>query len=353
MSKMTYLVAALALAVSCGPTRHAPGGDDDNNGGDAGNNQGSGSGIGSSCITSNETAMSTPLDIYIMLDQSGSMDEDNKWPNVTSAINTFVQQPNLNGISVGIQYFGIEDNEDEDVCTISTYATPEVEIAPLPGVASSIMTSISAHSPISGTPTFEALSGAVQHAQSWASSHSGDTVVVVLATDGEPMSNCGTETLASVEGVASSGASGTPKVLTFVIGVGSSLSNLDGIASAGGTGSAFIVDTNGSADQQFLAALNAIRGTAIGCTYQIPVPSSGMINYNEVNIIYTPGGGGSPVTIPQVASASACPATGNAWYYDNPTAPTEIILCSATCGTIEADSTGSLGIALGCSTVIE
>ncbi|HEY3806921.1 MAG TPA: VWA domain-containing protein [Kofleriaceae bacterium] len=352
MSKLMYFVAALALMFSCGPTRHTPGGDDDNNGADGGNNQGSQM-MGSSCVTSTETAMSTPLDIYIMLDQSGSMDEDNKWSNVTSALDTFVQQPNLGGISVGLQYFGIEDNEDDDVCTASTYATPEVEIAALPGVASQITSSISGHSPIAGTPTYQALLGAVQHAQSWASSHSSDTVVVVLATDGDPESNCGSNSVAAVETVAQSGYSGTPKIPTFVIGVGTDLTNLDGIAAAGGTGSAFIVDTGGSADQQFLAALNAIRGTAIGCTYQIPVPSMGTINYSQVNIIYTPGGGGSPMTIPQVASMSACPSTGNAWYYDNATAPTEIILCSATCGTIEADSTGSLGIALGCSTVIE
>jgi hypothetical protein len=353
MSKLMYFVAALALMFSCGPTRHTPGGDDDNNGADGGNNQGSQM-MGSSCVTSTETAMSTPLDIYIMLDQSGSMDDvpnnPTKWESVTSAIDTFVQQPNLNGISVGLQYFGAETGNE---CTVSNYSTPEVEIAALPGVASQIASSIQAHSPDTDTPTYEALEGAVQHAQSWAGSHAGDTVVVVLATDGDPESDCSSETLSSVEGVAQGGYSGTPKIPTFVIGVGSSLSNLNGIASAGGTGSAFIVDTGGSADQQFLAALNAIRGTAIGCTYQIPVPSMGTINYSQVNIIYTPGGGGSPMTIPQVASMSACPSTGNAWYYDNATAPTEIILCSATCGTIEADSTGSLGIALGCSTVIE
>jgi hypothetical protein len=342
MSKLIYLAAALAL--SCGPTRHAPG-DDDNGGGDGGNNQGSG--LGSSCATDTVTAMSTPLDIYIMLDQSGSMMMDNKWPNVTSAIKTFVMQPNLNGISVGLQYFGLDNNS----CTASTYATPEVEIAQLPGVASQIATSISGHSPNSGTPTSAALQGAIDHASSWASAHPGDTTVVVLATDGDP-EECDLS-LTDIDNIAAAGATATPKILTFVIGVGSSLSNLNGIAAAGGTGSAFLVDTNGSADQEFLNALNTIRGTALGCTYQIPIPSMGSINYNQVNIVYTPGGGGSPMTVPQVSGASACPATGNAWYYDNPAAPTEIVLCSSTCGTVEADTTGSVGITLGCTTVIE
>ena len=70
MSKISLFAATLALAFSCGPTRHTPGGDDDGTGGDAGNVN-PGSGIGSSCATSTETAMSTPLDIYIMLDAVG------------------------------------------------------------------------------------------------------------------------------------------------------------------------------------------------------------------------------------------------------------------------------------------
>ncbi|HEY1817118.1 MAG TPA: VWA domain-containing protein [Kofleriaceae bacterium] len=350
-------MATLALMFSCGPTRHTPGGDDDNNGADGGNNQGSQM-MGSSCVTSTETAMSTPLDIYIMLDQSGSMDMDSKWTDVSSALETFVQQPNLNGISVGIQYFGQSTGNE---CDVTNYSTPEVEIAPLPGVASSIVSSVTSHNSdvteeLDDTPTWQALSGAVAHAKTWATAHPSDTVAVVIATDGEPEASCGSDTnISSSVTVAQNAYAGTPKIPTFVIGVddGTNLTNLNDLAAGGGTGSAFIVNAGGSAQQQFLNALNAIRGTAIGCTYQIPVPSMGMINYNQVNIIYTPGGGGSPVTIPQVASMSACPSTGNAWYYDNPTAPTEIILCSATCGTIEADSTGSLGIALGCSTVIE
>jgi hypothetical protein len=353
VSKFVYFSAILAL--SCGPTRHAAGDDDDGSGNgqtDGGNQMGSG--IGSSCATSSVTAMSTPLDIYIMLDQSGSMDDEpnnpTKWESVTQALDSFVTQPNPSGVSVGIQYFGL----DNDTCTASVYATPEVEIAALPGVASSIQSSIAAHSPISGTPTSAALQGAIDHAQTWASAHTGDTVVVVFATDGEP-ETCD-ENLTDIDNIAKSGFTGTPKIPTFVIGLQDdtgNLSALNGIAAAGGTGSAFIVNAGGSADQQFLAALNAIRGSVLGCTYQIPVPSSGSANYQEVNIVYTPGGGGSPMTIPQVPSMAMCPSSGNAWYYDNPSAPTEIILCGSTCGTIEADTTGSVGITLGCQTVIQ
>jgi von Willebrand factor type A domain len=354
MSKFVYVAAMLAAGLSCGPTRHAAGGDDDDNGqSDAGSGNQMGSGIGSSCATDTVTAMSTPLDIYIMLDQSGSMDDEpnnpTKWESVTQALDGFVTQPNQSGVSVGIQYFAL-NNES---CTASDYATPDVEISALPGIASKIEASIAAHSPTTGTPTSAALQGAIDHAQSWATSHTGDTVVVVLATDGEP-DECGS--LTDVDNIAKAGVSGTPKIPTFVIGLQDdtgNLSALNGIASAGGTGSAFIVNAGSNAESQFIAALNAIRGSLLGCTYQIPVPSSGSANFSEVNIVYTPGGGGSPMTIPQVPSMAMCPSSGNAWYYDNPSAPTEIILCSSTCGTIEADTTGSVGITLGCMTVIQ
>jgi hypothetical protein len=358
MSKISVLVAALALAFSCGPSRHSPGGDDGS--GPDGGNVDPGSGFGSSCATSTMTAMSTPLDIYVMLDQSGSMDLNMKWDDVSMALDSFVQQPNLAGVSVGIQYFALQTPTGDDDCTVADYAKPEVEIAPLPGVASAIVGSIASHDSVvteelSATPTYQGISGAVSHAKSWATSHPGDTVVVVFATDGEPGSTCGSNTsITPSENVAKAGYTGTPKIPTFVIGVQDSsgnLANLNGLASAGGTGSAYIVNAGGSAQQQFLDALNQIRGNALGCTYQIPTGSD--VDPTEVNITYTPGGGGQAQVIPQVASMAACPATGNAWYYDNPAAPTEIILCSATCGTIQADTTGSVGITLGCHTVIQ
>jgi len=195
------------------------------------------------------------------------------------------------------------------------------------------------------------LQGAIDHASAWATNHAGDAVVAVLATDGDP-TECDT-TLADINAIAAAGVAATPKILTFVIGVGSDLSNLNGIAAAGGTTSAFLVDTGGNVNQQFLDAMNAIRHAALGCTYQIPLPTDGSTpNFQEVNVEYTPGSG-SQQTIPYVTDQGSCPSSGNAWYYDNAANPTQIILCSATCGTIEADTAGQVNITLGCATIIQ
>ena len=38
--------------------------------------------------------------------------------------------------------------------------------------------------------------------------------------------------------------------------------------------------------------------------------------------------------------------------YDNPTAPTEILLCPNDCTRVDGDATGSVDIQLGCQTVL-
>ena len=335
-----------------------------------------------------QSAQQVPLDMYIMLDQSGSMSDTvagggTKWTAVTGALDSFINQPNLTGISAGIQFFGVASSGGTcstlsctqtsdcgasacgpcvsnvcigaigaggggDSCTASDYAKAAVEIAPFPGVASQIHSSMGQHSPTTGTPTSAALQGAIDHASAWATSHAPDAAVVVFATDGDP-SECDTN-LSNIDAIAAAGYAATPRVPTFVIGVGSSLSNLNGIAAAGGTQQAFLVDTNMNVNQQFLAAMNAIRNSAT-CTYSIPLPMSGTPNYQEVNVVFTPSGG-SPVTIPNVPDKNSCPSNGNGWYYDNNAAPTSIILCTDTCGTVQADASGSVGITLGCATVI-
>jgi hypothetical protein len=95
--------------------------------------------------------------------------------------------------------------------------------------------------------------------------------------------------------------------------------------------------------------MNAIRNSA-SCTYQIPLPmGGGNVDYTQVNVVFTPNGG-SQITVPNVANKMACPATGDGWYYDNPAAPTSIILCETTCGSVQ--TSGVVQITLGCDTVI-
>jgi hypothetical protein len=351
---------------------------------------GSTQGVGGGCAGLSSTAQKAPLDLYIMFDQSGSMEDPpaggggTKWSAVASALTTFVQQPQSSGIGVGIQYFPLSSGAScnvlqcasdadcgagcgpcempvpgfgvctgfgaTDSCTVSDYATPDVEIAVLPGNAAAISTSVASHSPSGGTPTSAALEGAVSHASAWAAANPGHVVVVVLATDGDP-SSCNTDP-AYINGVAATGASGTPPILTFVIGVGGSTSALDGIAAAGGTGQAFMIDQDPDVQQAFIAALEAIQGQALPCAYLIPEPEPGeTLDFGKVNVSYTPDGGMAE-QLPKVVSEADCPPGELAWYYDDNAAPTQILLCPDTCAALSQDTAGTVEIVLGCETIV-
>ncbi len=374
---------AILVVAACGPnTRSGSNGDDDTH-----RDASTSTADAPACATSIVKADKIPLDLFIMLDQSSSMTDSvngggTKWSTVTSALQTFLQQPGLDGVSVGIQYFGVPTGgatcsaltctvdadcgaaacgpctqniclgfftSAGDSCTAADYATPAVEIAPLPGAAAGLIASIGMHSPTTGTPTSAALQGAVDHSKAWAIAHPGDAVVAVLATDGDP-SGCD-ENLNDIDAIAAAAKAGTPSISTFVIGVGPSLSSLNGIAAAGGTSSAFLVDTGGNVNQQFLDAMNAIRHAALGCQYLVPTPVSGNPNFDEVNVVYQPSGGVGQ-TFPYVMTQANCPASGDGWYYNDPANPTQIILCPSSCSRIEGDTTGEVDVTLGCSTVI-
>ncbi len=142
---------------------------------------------------------------------------------------------------------------------------------------------------------------------------------MVLATDGEP-NNCNPNSVATVAARAKQGYDNKPSVKTFVIGVGSSLTSLNQIAASGGTTKALIVDTASNPGQQFLDALNQIRGS-VGCILKIPQPKSGTPDPGSVNVAFTPGR--RPAADPpadQSGDESGCQGDKK-WYYDDPQNP--------------------------------
>ena len=307
------------------------------------------------CASVTQAAANSPLDMFIMMDQSSSMDEAtgsgvSKWDAISEALRAFVTDAGSAGIGVGIQYFPIITGSfifTSESCDVADYAQAETAIKVLPGNATAIINSMAAHGPNGNTPTHPALQGAVNFARSHAMANPTHTVVVVLATDGEP-TECDPQDIPTIAGVASTAAGGTPAILTFVVGVGSSLSSMDQIAFGGGTQKAFVVDQGGNVTQQFTAALQAIEGKALGCTYAIPAPNpvGQAINYEKVNVQVTLTGA-LPVQEGYVASPADCGATGG-WYYDAPAQPNKILLCPVTCTAVTGDAKAKVDILLGC-----
>jgi len=301
-----------------------------------------------------------PLDMFIMMDQSGSMDGrqnqnggNNVWIPISDALKTFVQSPESADIGVGIGYFPLRvpcispdpeccnrsGNCDEfkSECNASAYGQPDVPIGVLPGVSQPIIDSLNAHSPDGGTPTHPALQGAMQYALAHKVATPGRKTIVVLATDGRP-NDCNSD-VGNVSDVARAGFTDND-IQTFVIGIGNT-GNLNDIAAAGGTTQALIVNP-ATAGQDFLNAMNAIRGQALTCEFTLPQPDPpNTINPSLVNVLFNGN------LIFKVANEAACDPTQGGWHYNDEAAPTRILLCPASCNQV-TNQTGRIDVELGC-----
>lgn len=248
-------------------------------------------------------------------------------------------------------------------CRSATYASPAAEIATLPGAASALQNVLMSTMPLGDTPTSPALGGAIAHAQAWAKAHPDHKVAVLLATDGLPsdcMVNASTADpygLVEVTATTAAGLAANPSIETFVIGVFApsdtdSPGNLNQIAKAGGSGTAFVVNTGSDVEQQFLAALEKIRGSGIPCTLQIPTPTSGSFEPGLVNVTFNSGG--QAQTLDYWQDAASCDPTSGGWYYDDAMNPTKILACPSTCNVFQNAGTGSsVTISLGCKTLVK
>lgn len=248
---------------------------------------GTGVGGSESCGGDSVEATPTPLDLFIMLDQSGSMGEiaegtTTKWKSVGLALGTFMTDKRSVGIGAGLQYFPSQNElpsicstdaqckgkgtcgfgkacdklapdgnryicaDDEScqnsgvvggkcvtdtsakecvdsTCVVEDYATPDVPITEIPAAIDLFATSLAKHKPLGGTPTGPALQGAIEYATKWAADHPDHKVAVVLATDGLP-TQCAP---VAKETIAAHAAKGRPAVDTYVIGVFAKTANLD------------------------------------------------------------------------------------------------------------------------------
>lgn len=248
-----------------------------------------------------------------------------------------------------------------DMCGSAAYATPAVEVAPLPGAATALTSSLTAHTPDGLTPTAGALTGAISHAQALAKANAGHRVVVLLATDGLP-SECTPTDDMGLASIAAAGLAGTPSISTFAIGVFGApdqqmgQATLDAIAAAGGTKQSFVISSQQSnVEQVFLTALNSVRTAALSCEFKVPAPTAGQtLDYYAVNVQFT-SGAGQTVTIGNVHDKTACDPRQGGWYYDVDPAkgtPQNISICDTSCTQLRGDPAGRVDVLVGCKTEV-
>ena len=310
------------------------------------------------CATAEYEAKLRPLDLLVLLDQSGSMTEhDDRWTPTTNAIKSFVSSPESAGIGIGLQYFPLGKDDDEK-CEGATYAEPSVAIAPLPGNAQAMIQSIDAHyfdkenccdaPEHQGTPTRPAMEGVFAYLREWLAQHPERDAVALLATDGEP-SECDDNDIEDVSRVMSEAASATPSIESYVIGIGDQ-EDLEELAAAGGTGQgAFAVDgTGGMTEKQLLETLNKIRGESSQCDFDSP---SGMHADPNLTNVETTSPTRPRAKLVKVGKPEDCArATQGGWYHEDNTK--RIHLCPEVCKSIRTEPSLKVNIVVGCASVV-
>ncbi len=324
-----------------------PGGDFDAGHGDGGFDK------DAACATASDQAVAVDVNLYILVDKSGSM-LGPKWTQATAALQGFFMDPQSAGLNVALRFF--PDEGCDPSCNVAACAQPKVPLGTLTNLSAptdvheqALLEAFADVTPSGGTPLSAALDGGFAWARDVLTTAPDDKAVVVLVTDGAPM-EC--QTAPSYFENATAQAFAQDGILTFAIGLeGSNEALMDAIAAAGGTESGFFIGA-GDVQGELQAALEAIRDNTIACEFAVPDAVDGaMVEPTKVNVLYTPGGATVPVTIGQVANEAACnPATGG-WYYDDPQNPRRIRLCDVTCNAIQADTGGLIELLFGCSTI--
>jgi hypothetical protein len=287
------------------------------------------------------------------------MDDDDKWPNATAALQAFFESPDAAGLRVALRFFPHDDpasgcNDDDcDADACSEVLVPigglTADAAPGDAQEAALVEAIGNSEPggggggSGGTPMYAALDGALRWATAHQTANADETTVLIFVTDGEP--NGCDENFDNISALAADALAGAG-VATYAIGLeGSSEAQMDQLAAAGGTTSGIFIGNSANAEQELLAALNAIRGQTLSCDFPLPAASGDMaVDPAKVNVTVTTGG--TPATLRQVDGDGGC-GTTRAWHYDAPNDPSRIVLCPAACDFVRADPDTAIEILLG------
>jgi hypothetical protein len=339
----------------------------------------------SACAASRVEVTQTPLDMYIMLDRSGSMVEpgyswsalptggititggdcnynpsvsplNSRWCYSLYALAGYFKSAESNGNRAALQVYPTTGYNCSSP-TNNSLTTPLVGYQTLNGGAQTLINALNAADPLgSNTPTKAALHGLAGFTA--ANQTSGRITIAILITDGIPNS-CAPDDGPTLGSIAAAHLAATG-IRTYVIGMtgltAEGFNVLEAIAAAGGAPSHTQYCSSGvnpchfynvgqGDSQVFIDVLEAIQKNAIGCTYSLPTTDAGIVDPNQIEVQYTPGGTGTPVDLERVNSAAAC--AGNSWYYDG-SSPPNIVLCPSTCSQVEADPQARVDILVGC-----
>ncbi|HET9954714.1 MAG TPA: vWA domain-containing protein [Polyangiaceae bacterium] len=337
------------------------------------------------CVQSRVHTEPIPLDVYIMLDRSGSMNlpqampignttagggdcnvgdtKESRWCNAINALNAFFISPDVQGTRVALQFFPAGTCQSSSnplvygccssgqCCLGAAEATPDVKLGALPAQAEPLRAALNAQVPWADrTPIEAALRGLLKYTSTQITP--GRQVLNMLITDGGP-EGCDSNQNSLARLVASYG------LPTYVIGTqGAAYSWLEPIAvaggapahtkhCAGGVSPCHFYDVGSAKADVFVEVLKQIRRSAIACHFAVPPSDVGLVDPTRVKLSFTPANATSATTLKRVDGASAC-GTGGGFYYDKPLDPSFISLCPSSCDAVRAADGGDMELLVGC-----
>lgn len=340
------------------------------------------------CAATAVETLPIPLDMYVVLDRSGSMNLPQSLPvgNVTpgggdcnvgdttasrwcysiNALDRFFGSSAAEGTEMALQFFPAGDCTNSpspllygccdsgSCCKGAPEAKPEIK-GMLPEARPSLVAALNAATPWADrTPIEAALRGIINYTAS--ATRPGRQMMGLLVTDGGPegcQSNAAT-LAALVRGHRL--ATGIP---IYVVGTqGAAYSWLESVAEAGGAPlhdthcaggvkPCHFYDVASAKPDVFIEVLQQIRRAAIACTYAMPTGDAGLVDPSEVAVSFSPSGGGAAARVPRISTAGACGDTAG-FFYDDNDSPNVISLCPASCDALRAGDGGKVELLLGC-----
>jgi hypothetical protein len=322
---------------------------------------------GQGCVGQTAGTEVAPSVLQLLVDTSGSMNErapgqGSKWVQTRRALLGAID--GMPGdTSVGVVFY---PNVRGDTAMPCFDRRTAVNLARLDAgqQRQRIRQAFANQNPDGGTPTHDAYAYAVAEL---ARSMTIGQRFLVLITDGIPTYSLGCDTTGRGAGnavdatplVGEAARALAAGVRTFVIGSPGSegaRESLSRMAEAGGTarpacshtGPEFChFDMTSAADlgTGLDAALKAIAGLALSCSYDIPAPPLGaVLDPAKVNLLFTPAGG--PVELVGQSPNGSC---SEGWQYSDDRS--QIRLCGTTCERVRS-SQGSLNLQFGCATQV-
>lgn len=313
-----------------------------------------------SCAGASTYAKLKKVKLFVTVDRSNSQSKvmpglpgsPTRWQQLRDGLTSFLSDPGSDDVGVWMRFwpfssvpFGNCPGPTILGCnSLTGCKTPQVDVPDLTAAnETAVLTMLNSIAPSgANTPMFPALDGALLAAEAFQTANPDWVSVVLMITDGEPLS-CTTNvnTIASM----AAGHFNATGVRTYVIGIAEvSALTIELIAGAGG-GKSFAIDAGDAVPvaAKMITALDAIKQDFVSCT--LALPNQDIFDPSKAVLTYTPGAG-APITVTEVANLAAC--AGNGWYYDNPADPTSVTLCPTTCSAVKADTNGTVELKIDC-----